>query len=295
MWAMASLAPWLAGQIVEHLEREGAVPGAHITEQGLADHFRVSRSPVRRALALLSETRAIEHQPNRGYFVAQRASAAAKAQVAAAGHDDDPLYYQIAEDRLAGRIPERVTELGLARRYKSTRAHVRSLLARMAKEGWLERLPGHGWAFQPMLASVEAYEKSFHFRSLIEPAALRTPGYALAPDAIERLRQRQRDLLDGGLARFSAAEVFEIGATFHEVLVAGSGNPFLVDAIRRVNALRRLLEYRAKRSREKVVRQCTEHLKLLDLIEAGKIEAAARLLEAHLAVARKTKVALVGE
>jgi len=43
------------------------------------------------------------------------------------------------------------------------------------------------------------------------------------------------------------------------------------------------------------VRQCTEHLKLLDLIEAGKVEAAARFLEAHLVVARKTKVALVGE
>ncbi|QJR10759.1 hypothetical protein DSM104443_01828 [Usitatibacter rugosus] len=292
---MPSLVPWLAERIVEHLERSGAEPGAHITEQSLADHFRVSRSPVRRALALLSETRAIERQPNRGYFIAQRPSAAARVEVAAAAGDDDSLYYRIAEDRLSGRIPERVTEMALTRRYKATRAHVRALLERMAKEGWLQRLPGHGWAFEPMLASVEAYEKSFHFRSLIEPAALRTAGYHLAPDAIARLRQRQRDLLDGGLKRMSDAEVFEIGATFHEVMVGGSGNPFLVDAIRRVNALRRLLEYRAKRSREKVVRQCTEHLKLLDLIEAGKLEQAARMLEKHLVVARKTKIALVGD
>jgi DNA-binding GntR family transcriptional regulator len=293
--AMPSLVPWLAGQIAEHLAQEGAEPGTHIVEQRLANRFKVSRSPVRRALALLAETNAVERHPNRGYFVAQKASAAARTEIAAAGDDDDPVYYRIAEERVRGEIPDRVTEMALARRYRTTRAHIRGLLARMAKEGWIQRLPGHGWAFEPVLASAEGYEKSFHYRAVIETAALRTPGYQLAPEAIERLRQRQRALLDGGLAHMSDAEVFEIGATFHEVLVGGSGNPFFVDGIRRVNALRRLLEYRAKRSREKVVRQCTEHLKLLDLIEGGKLEQAARFLEKHLAVALRTKVVLVSK
>jgi DNA-binding GntR family transcriptional regulator len=163
----------------------------------------------------------------------------------------------------------------------------------MAQEGWVERLPGHGWAFQPTLDSVKGYEQAFRFRAAIEPAALREPGYRLPPEAIERCRGQQRALLDGGLARFSDAEVFEIGAALHETIVGGSGNPFLIDAMRRVNALRRLLEYRAKRSREAIVRQCTEHLKLLDLIEAGRMQQAADFLEEHLDVARKIKAKLV--
>src|SRR5205085_1185486 len=81
-----------------------------------ADAFKVSRTPVRRALALLAESNAIEQRPNRGYFLAQATATVSPADVAAAGDDDDPLYYRIAEDRLAARIDERVTEMALVRR-----------------------------------------------------------------------------------------------------------------------------------------------------------------------------------
>jgi DNA-binding GntR family transcriptional regulator len=42
-----------------------------------------------------------------------------------------------------------------------------------------------------------------------------------------------------------------------------------------------------------VAQQCNEHLRLLDLIEAGKHERAAEYLESHLDFARKTKAMLV--
>jgi DNA-binding GntR family transcriptional regulator len=178
------------------------------------------------------------------------------------------------------------------RRYRTSRSRIAAILARMAQEGWVERLPGHGWAFQPMLDSVKAYEDSYRFRALIEPAALRHPGYHLAPEDIARLRQQQRALLEEN-ARFTDADIFHLGSAFHETIVAGSGNAFLLDAIRRVNSLRRLLEYRAKRNRGKIARQFREHLQLLDLIEAGKLEQAAQMMERHLDIARKTKAALV--
>src|SRR6185436_8888200 len=108
-------------------------------------------------------------------------------------------------------------------------------LSRMAHEGWLERLPGHGWAFHQMLDSVKGYEDAYRFRAVVEPAALRQPGYHLPPEAIERLRSQQRDLLEND-ARFTDAEAFEIGSTFHETIVAASGNSFLLDSLRRVNS-----------------------------------------------------------
>lgn len=288
--AKGSLIPWLAGQVVSHLRATGEQPGAHITEQALADHFEVSRTPVRMALTLLAESGAIEHRPNRGFFVVQSPEAISPSEVAPA--DDDKLYYRIAEDRLSGRIAARVTESDLVRRYRVSRKRLAGVLLRMAHEGWLERLPGHGWAFQPMLDSVSGYEDGYRFRAVIEPAALRQPGYAIAPEAIERLRSRQRDILENH-ARYSDAELFDFGSDLHETLVAGAGNPLLLDALRRVNALRRLLEYRAKRNRASLPQQCREHLQLLDLIAKGKLEQAARLMERHLDIARKSKAPLV--
>jgi DNA-binding GntR family transcriptional regulator len=288
---MTDLIAWLAARTVEHLRSSGAAPGEHITEQALADHFRVSRTPVRRALASLAEAGAVEHRPNRGYFVSQPPAAINGADIGNAG-TEDKLYYRIAEDRLNGHIAARVTESELARKYDASRARIAALLARMAEEGWIQRLPGHGWAFQPMVDSVKGYEDGYRFRAVIEPAALRHPGYHLPQEAIDRLRAIQVDLLENN-SRYSDGENFALGAAFHETLVAGAGNPFLTDALRRVNSLRRLLEYRAKRNRDKIAQQHREHLALLDLIEAGKLEKAARLMEKHLDVARKTKSVLV--
>ena len=55
-------------------------------------------------------------------------------------------------------------------------------------------------------------------------------------------RALQRELLEHD-ERYSDAQIFDIGCEFHETIVGGSGNPFLLDGIRRVNSLRRLLEY----------------------------------------------------
>jgi DNA-binding GntR family transcriptional regulator len=206
--------------------------------------------------------------------------------------DEDALYYRVADDRLAGRIGERITESELARKYRTSRARVHGALSRMAGEGWLQRLPGHGWAFQPMLGSVQAYADSYRFRAIVEPAALRQPGYSLSSEAIARCRAQQLEVLQDP-TRFSDADIFRIGAEFHETIVAGAGNSLLLDSLRRVNALRRLLEYRAKRNRTQLAQQYREHLRLLDLIEAGKLEDAARFMERHLDVARKKKSPLV--
>jgi DNA-binding GntR family transcriptional regulator len=232
----------------------------------------------------------VEHRPHRGYFIATEPAAIAPSDIPEP--DEDQLYYRIAEDRLAKRIGDRMVESEIARRYRTSRVRVRTVFARMAQEGWLRRLPGHGWAFQPMLDSVQGYEESYRFRAIIEPAALRTPGYVIAPEAIARLRSEQRRLLEDP-ASIGDSEIFRIGADFHEVLVAGSGNMLLVDAMRRVNSLRRLLEYRAKRDRAQLRRQCEEHLKLLDLLERKDLAAAATFLEKHLDSARKRKSSLV--
>jgi DNA-binding GntR family transcriptional regulator len=292
-----TLASRLAAQIIERSRQMGMAPGAHLTEQELADAFRVSRTPVRMALRVLQDMQLVENRPNRGFFLTQKVGDAANdggMQPAREGADEDPLYFQIAEDRLTGVLGERCTEAELARRYGASRARVVRLLARMAQEGWIERLPGHGWSFQAALTSREAYDQGYRYRMLIEPAALREPGYHLTPEVIAETRAQQQAMLAGGIQHWSRSETFAANANFHEVIVGGSSNPFLLSGLRRVNRLRRLHEYRTLlQHRSRLVHECEDHLRMLDLIAAGDHEAAAVTLYTHLDRSRQAKARIM--
>ena len=89
-------------------------------------------------------------------------------------------------------------------------------------------------------------------------------------------------MLDGEIHQLSRAQLFEIGAQFHEMIVQCSGNLFFIDAIRRQNQLRRFMSYKANVDRSRLMTQCLEHLHLLDLIESGRREEAAQFLWKHL-------------
>jgi DNA-binding GntR family transcriptional regulator len=71
--------------------------------------------------------------------------------------------------------------------------------------------------------------------------------------------------------------------------MACSGNHLLLDALRKANQLRRVLEYRGDLDRSRFQRICEEHLMLLELIESGDRAEAAHALRQHLTVARWPK------
>jgi DNA-binding GntR family transcriptional regulator len=286
-----SLARGLAAQILDWARREGLPPGAHLREEALAEAFGVSRTPVRNALGVLAADGVVERQSRRGYFLRALPSMPLSSEDETTG--DDTLYFRIADDHLTGLIGPRVAETDLLRRYGMSRAQLGRILARMVHEGWIERRAGQGWEFRPLLRSPEAYMQGFRFRVLVEPAALLEPGYQLEPAVIERLRAEQHALLGGGWQASSRAETHRIGAEFHEALMAGSGNPFMLDALRRVNAMRRLIEYRVHPDRVRLERICTEHLHILNLIESGDLEAASAFLRVHLQGSRLTKEKVV--
>jgi DNA-binding GntR family transcriptional regulator len=287
----SALPTQLASQIVELLRTAKRLSGEHLSEQEFADAFRVSRTPVREAFRLLEDMSVLEKRPNRGYFLLRDADAL-EHQHLQAGESEERVYFDIAADRLSGALPERFTENQLMRRYDVSRSRLVKYLLQMQHEGWLERLPGHGWEFQPTLNSPEVYEQSFRFRLLVEPVALLEPGYNLSQDSIAQLRAQQKAMLDGGIFSYSRSHTFQIGATFHETIVAAAQNPFYLDAIRRVNRLRRLMEYRLTAGRSRMIQQCKEHLALLDIIESGNYREASAFLRKHLEGAQTQKLGL---
>ncbi|HWI15031.1 MAG TPA: GntR family transcriptional regulator [Burkholderiales bacterium] len=279
----------LAAKVADYIRQGRLARGDHLTEQQLADAYNVSRTPVRGALAMLERAGVVEREPHRGYFVKKIPTASALSALPKPTDPAEDRYLRIADDRLAGRLPDHVTETALMHRYGVPRRELQRMLHRMEKEGWIERKPGHGWMFVALPDTMEAHAQSYRFRMLFEPGALLEPGFRIDKAELARIRRDQQMLLDGGVRRLSRAKLFEMGSDFHETLMSFSGNRFVIDAIRRVNAMRRLLEYRAHSDRERFASQCREHLHLLDLLEHGSRAEAADYLRRHLDVVRAIK------
>jgi DNA-binding GntR family transcriptional regulator len=279
----------IALQIGEMIREGQFAVGQHLSAQKLANEFHVSRQPVKDALKILEERGIVQSQKNRGCFVATADDAVlAKSSGSDQPGEDEP-YFRIAEDRLTGRLPEEVTETDLRRHYQISRAEIQGMLARMAQEGWIERKPGYGWRFLPVLTSPAMHRQSYEFRLVIEPAALLCPTYAVDKRAFARVREQQVSMLTGEIWKLSPARLFQASTDLHELVVGCSGNPFFLDAVKRINRVRRLIEYRAMFDRGRLIKQCEEHIKLLDLLLEERREDAAQFLRMHLESASDRK------
>ena len=285
----------LADQIVAHIRTDKLTEGDRLIERKLAEQFRVSRSPVRNAMKLLHDIGVLKQSDGGGYMIADVQAAERLSLEPGAAEEDEQIYLTIADDRLHGRLPERITESEFLRRYELTKARLSKILLRMANEGWIERLPGNGWAFLPVLTSLQAYEDSYRFRLLIEPAALLEPTFKLNRAALLRCREEQEWLVNGGIRTVSDAKLFELNSGMHEAIIECCQNSFFIDSLKRLDRLRRLIDYRQMLDRESARERSREHLHLLDLILAGKNREASRFMASHLEDLSRLKTVARGQ
>ncbi|MGW2345694.1 FCD domain-containing protein [Streptomyces sp. NPDC001661] len=283
----------MATRLVDLMRRTGLREGAHVTEQWAANELDVSRTPVRKAMTFLTEVGILERIPNRGFFLTRDADALARPDT---GDDEDveqSAYFEIADDYVGGRFTGAFTAADISRRYRLTPRQTDRVLSRMEGEDLVRRKAGgRGWEFQHVMATVDAHDQSYRFRMIIEPAALLEPGFSVDTEAFALHRKQQEALLHGDILLLPRAELFQVNASFHEMLVGCSGNQFLLDSVRRQNRLRRLLEYRHQLDRSRIAGQAREHLELLDLVESGKLEEASAFLSRHLDKVRAKKTGI---
>ncbi|MFD4638161.1 GntR family transcriptional regulator [Lentzea sp. NPDC058436] len=270
----------VAARIVDYIRAEQVATGTRLVERTLADQLRVSRSPVRNALRLLAESGAVAEAERGGYTVLEIGDLDLTED--AEDGADEAVYLTIASDRLDGALPDRVTESALARQYGLTPAQLNRILRRASTEGWIERLPGYGWEFQPTLTSEQSYADSYRFRLTIEPAAILEPTFVLDRQALEHVRDQQQRLADGAIHDLDNIALFNINHVFHETIAECSRNGFFIEALRRVDNLRRLVEYRRSLPRARGVVRCREHVEIADLLLTDRRTEAAERMREHL-------------
>lgn len=276
----------IAAQILALVHAKQLPAAAHLKAQWLADQLRVSRSPVNEALDFLEGKGLVRREPNRGYFlhkpVADVDKVLRKLGLAEASDPVTSAYFRVADDRLRGLLPDEFSVNELRLHYALTPAQAQALLARMGEEGWVQKKPGYGWAFSPMLTTPDSLLQSYRLRLAVEPAALLEPGFRLDPQVHARCVAAEKHLLDGGIETDTADQLHDRGVRFHESLVEASGNPFFIDTVRRVNRVRRLLSYRSMQDRKRYKQHCQQHLHLLDLLARDRHEEASDYMREHL-------------
>ena len=287
---VSPLIPTLAIRIIELVRREAYPVGHRLTELALCESLGVSRSPVRKALQYLESKGVVAGAPSKGYQLAKSHTELDNLEIDSSTISEEEMYLRIANDRIHGELPDEVAEADLMTRYGLQRLQVQRILNRMARESMIDRKPGRGWLFRPLLSNAESHRESYRFRMIIEPAALLEPGYQVDLVELERCRREQIDLLDGGIERATPAELYRAGVHFHETLVSGAHNRFLLDSLRNINQMRRIVEYGTRLDRSRLHRQCEEHLVLIDLLVKGERMEASNFLRQHLNTARITKI-----
>lgn len=272
----------LLPRIVDLLRADGLVAGDRVTELALTERLQVSRTPVRAALAHLASLGVLRQRATGGYELARVPAAGEDLGVAVDADADDRLSLLIARDRMDGSLPTEVSEADLMRRYGVSRTMIQRILGQLAEVALVERKPGHGWIFQQTLVDRAARQESYRFRLLIEPAALLEPGFRLDPAWIADMRRRHRGFLDEPWRETKSIALFETNAAFHEGLAAASGNRYFAAAVQQQNRLRRFSNYDWVYGHRRVLVSCSEHLEILDRLEAGDHAIAAALLRRHL-------------
>jgi len=281
----------LAERILGWLQRQDLKPGDHVPERLATEAFHVSRTPVRAALALLSEQGLLERHDQRGFFIAERLATARSAVTAET--PETALHDAILRDRFSKRLEAEVTAARLARRYRAARAIVLRVLTRLQKDGIVDRALGQRWVFLPALDSLRSQEDSHRFRLVLEPAAYLQPGFVLDVKRARDLKSALAELAAQDVRQFDLKRALETDIAFHEAMGDASNNPFLADAIRRQSRLRRLATSSMQVPPARLIESCREHLAILEAAEAGDPARAAELMREHLTASQRARPGFV--
>lgn len=272
-----------AKQIVGLIRQDELQPGFHFREEALAQRLGVSRTSVRAGLRILHEKGLVTARQNRGYTLAA-VSGTSDVSIDLPTSADETLYMVIARDRLAGLLPQSATETELMRRYDCGRHLVLAALAALSEEGLVRRGRGREWQFREILNSPQARRQSYELRLMVEPAALLLPGFRVDRDEMSEMRGRHVALMSNGRT-LSRRDVFDIDASFHEMLAGFSGNDAVLEVIRQQNRLRRLMEYQSYPDAARVWAWSGEHIAVIDALLNGDRSLASGRLAQHLQTA----------
>lgn len=187
----------------------------------------------------------------------------------------DLAYERLREGIVAGelKLGQQVSEAQLAQRMGISKTPVREALVRLKMEGLVDIQPQRGtFVFR---LTPEQVGQLCRYRAMIESAAMREAATEQPAELLQRLRRLVAEMNEaeatGDVNRLSRLDM-----NFHFELLACCTNPYL-------RAAYELIRYQliALRHRSPISNMVDSHQVLVDALERGDVDAACRMLEAH--------------
>jgi DNA-binding GntR family transcriptional regulator len=192
----------------------------------------------------------------------------------------DEILTTLESEILSGRLPpgSRLEETELSERFECSRTPIREALRQLASEALVTMRPR-----QPaMVAALSARKllEMFQVMAELEGLCARLAARRATPQQIAGLRETQVELR-GALDADHIDRFYEINRRFHELVYEASQNDFLADQTRslrnRVSTYRKMVTRKVRRRLDTV----DEHEQVIDAIERGDSDAAAKAMSAH--------------
>ncbi len=239
--------------------RSGQELPAPLTIDALSEHYQVSFSPVRTAIAELIDEGLVVKGPNRRLIVVPQARSRTREPVKPPQLPPDHfaiISSDLVELSLQGEAVF-LREEATAEKYGISRSAIRSILQRLAGEGVLDHVPRRGWRLRPFRQNdLQAF---IEIREVLELKALDLARPVLVAADLHRM-------LDANHLPTSADDVPRIDETLHDYFIAGAGNGYIRDFFNRQGRYYRLLFEWEDHAPEVALETIRQHREILNAL-----------------------------
>jgi DNA-binding GntR family transcriptional regulator len=272
-----SIAAYIKSDLAARLISGRELPVQQLTLDSLAEHYQVSFTPVRTAVAKLVDEGLLEKGPNRRLTASPLVQSARRTRRNAKLPDPPRDAYRIIADDLLRLSLEGesifLREEATAEKYNISRSAIRNILHRLAGEGMLDHIPRRGWRLRAFRQDdLWAFNEA---REAMELKALELARPKLVPADLERM-------LQANAPPQSADDPPRIDESLHAYFVTVAGNAYIRDFVERQGRYYRLLFEWEDHDRRTALMTASQHREILTALLEKKWRAARRALSHHI-------------
>ncbi|WP_117192832.1 GntR family transcriptional regulator [Rhizobium terrae] len=286
----------VAGQIAQG----NLPPGARLNESSLAEQFKISRAPARQALTELERHGLLEKSSGRGYAVRSNVSGGDAAIPSLEASDELRLTQLSSWEKIYGEVESeiaarcsfagwRVNETELARFYDVSRTVARDVVGRLQQRGIVRKDDRSRWVAPAM--TPDHVGELYELRWLLEPVVLEKAAAKVPPEFVAAMRANLEAAVENA-AELTGPDLDRLEEELHVTLLGYCDNRTLMQAISLPQALlvahRFLYQWMPRLFGTEPF--LPEHIEIVERLQAGRVEDAARSLKRHLQVSRERAI-----
>jgi DNA-binding GntR family transcriptional regulator len=270
-----SIATYIKDDLAAQLSSGQELP-VQLTLDSLAEHYSVSLTPVRTAVAELIDEGLLEKGPNRRLAVTvPRRKRSRTRQTKPPEPPRDP-YEVVAGDLVQLSLrgePIYLREEATAEKYDISRSAIRNILHRLAGEGMLDHIPRRGWRLRPF--RQDDLQAFIEVREVLELKALELARPKLDTGELQRMLELNVPPASSGISQ-------SVDESLHEYLIATAGNAYIKDFFDRQGRYYRLLFEWEDHDQDVAIETMRQHREILTALLKKNWSAAKQSLSHHI-------------